>query len=60
VLAVLTKADKCAKRELAATLRAWEALIGKGDILVSSAKTRQGMEELGERILEIVGQPDQV
>jgi GTP-binding protein len=55
VLAVLTKADKCAKRELAATLRAWEALIGKGDILVSSAKTRQGMEALGERILKTLG-----
>jgi GTP-binding protein len=54
VIAVLTKADKCGKRELAATLRAWEALIGKGGILTSSAKTRQGMEELGAKLLEIL------
>lgn len=55
VLAVLTKADKCSKKELTATIRSWEALAGKGSLLATSARSRAGLSELGERILDILG-----
>lgn len=55
VLAVLTKADKCGKKELSGTVRAWEALVGRAHLLVSSARGRIGLEELGGRILDVAG-----
>ncbi len=51
---VLTKADKCSKRELDACKRAWSALLGT-DILVTSAEKRRGLEDLWRRILELTG-----
>ncbi len=54
VTAVLTKGDKCGKKELAATVRAWEALIGNNALLVSSAHSKLGLEELGKRLLSLL------
>lgn len=54
LLAVLTKADKCGKKELAATLRAWEALAGKSALMVTSSRSRAGVAELGQRIAAVL------
>ncbi|MDR2605065.1 MAG: ribosome biogenesis GTP-binding protein YihA/YsxC [Desulfovibrio sp.] len=45
LLPVLTKADKCRRRELDACLRAWTAIIGR-EPLPSSARTGLGVGEL--------------
>ncbi|TVQ99724.1 MAG: YihA family ribosome biogenesis GTP-binding protein [Desulfovibrionales bacterium] len=51
LLPVLTKADKCTQREIAATKLAWINLLGsESRPLLFSAKTRQGREKLWEQI----------
>ncbi len=51
LLPVLTKADKCTQREIAAAKRAWLDLLGPDAAPVFfSAKTRQGREMLWEQI----------
>lgn len=55
LLPVLTKADKCTQREIAATKRAWTDLLGQeSSPLLFSAKTRQGRETLWEQIQLLV------
>ena len=55
VIPVLTKADKCAKKELDACLRAWGALLDRDGIVVTSAEKKKGMDELWRRMAEAVG-----
>lgn len=59
VLSVLTKADKCSKKELAACKRSWEALVGH-NILVTSAQKKEGIAELWQHLLEILVQGDEL
>lgn len=47
---VLTKTDKCARRELAQTLRSWRTVTGERDPLCVSAKDKTGVELLRQRI----------
>lgn len=54
LLAVLTKADKCGKRELSATIRAWEVLVGKGALTVTSSRSRMGVQELAQRLADML------
>lgn len=51
VLPVLTKTDKCSKRELAASTRAWRALLD-GEPIGTSSRTRDGIASLWTAILE--------
>jgi GTP-binding protein len=53
LLPVLTKVDKCGKRELDACLRAWSAIAGR-EPLPSSARTGQGMAELSAVLRELL------
>ncbi len=45
LIPVLTKADKCSKKELNACKRAWSVLLPE-ELLVTSSQKRTGMEEL--------------
>lgn len=56
VTPVLTKTDKCKKRELAATANAWEALVGKGTLRYTSATGKTGILELWQAIAAMLGQ----
>jgi selenocysteine-specific translation elongation factor len=53
LLPVLTKADKCNKRELHACLQAWSEISGR-EPLPSSAATGSGIAELRNALLEIL------
>jgi len=53
-LAVFTKADKCGKKELAATLHAWEPLIGKESQVITSARSRTGLDALEQRLTRLL------
>ena len=54
VLPVLTKADKCAKKELDACRRAWEPFLEKTAILITSAKNKSGTDELRQALLQLL------
>ena len=54
VLSVLTKADKCNKRELDACKRAWEALIDDSAIIVTSAQNKHGLDDLWQALLHVL------
>ena len=54
LLAVLTKADKCSKKELAGTLRAWEPLTGKDALMVTSSRNRAGIKEFSSHIASLL------
>lgn len=54
VLPVLTKADKCGKKELTACRRAWEPLLEGGTLLISSARSRHGLDELWQALLRLL------
>ena len=54
VLPVLTKADKCSKKELDACRRAWEPFLERTAVLTTSAKTRNGMDELWRALLRLL------
>ena len=51
---VLTKADKCSKKELAETMRAWEPFTGKAAMLVSSARVKTGLDLVGQRMMDLL------
>lgn len=52
---VLTKADKCSQRELAACVRAWGALLDPASIVVTSAGKKRGLESLWLRVAGLIG-----
>ena len=54
VLPVLTKADKCAKKELDACRRAWEPFLERTAIITTSAKSRNGVDELWQALLQLL------
>ena len=54
VVPVLTKADKCAKKEIDACKRAWEPLLGGTAVLATSARKRTGIAEIRQVLLEIL------
>ena len=54
VVPVLTKADKCNKRELAAGIHAWEAHLDRAALLTTSAKNKMGMEKVWETVLRML------
>ncbi|MDR1685845.1 MAG: ribosome biogenesis GTP-binding protein YihA/YsxC [Desulfovibrio sp.] len=54
LLPVLSKADKCGRRELDACLRAWSAITGR-EPLPSSARTGLGIAELRATLRELLG-----
>lgn len=54
LVGVLTKADKCSKKELTATMRSWEPLLGGSSLLTSSARSRKGLESVWESILTLL------
>lgn len=54
LLPVLTKADKCKKRELQACIRAWSAFIDEKRLLVTSATKRTGLEELWAALRDLL------
>lgn len=51
IIPVLTKIDKCGKKELAACVRAWGALVDGRDLVLTSAAGKKGIAELWEAIL---------
>ena len=55
VVPVLTKADKCSKKELDACRRAWSPLLGNSAMIASSARKRTGLPELWRTVLDILG-----
>jgi Predicted GTPase len=57
LIPVLTKADKCRKKDLEATLSAWQTRLGSQEILVSSAEKKQGIEALWEVFLRTLKTP---
>lgn len=54
VLPVLTKADKCNKKEREACARAWTALLGQRTLLVTSAHKKSGIPELRRALLHLL------
>ena len=46
LIPILTKADKCRKKDLSATLAAWQTRLGSQEILITSSEKKQGIEEL--------------
>ncbi len=54
VLPVLTKADKCAKKELDACRRAWEPFLERAAIVTTSAKNKSGVDELWQALLQLL------
>jgi len=56
LLPVLTKADKCNKKELAACMHAWGAHLDRTALLSTSAKDKTGMEKLWEAVLRMLSQ----
>lgn len=54
VMPVLTKADKCNSRELAACKRAWGAFVPMELLMATSASSKKGLQELWASILERV------
>ena len=55
VLPVLTKADKCNKKELAACIHAWGAHLDRAALLSTSAKNKTGVEKIWEAVLHMLG-----
>jgi GTP-binding protein len=54
LLPVLTKADKCNKKELAACMHAWGAHLDRATLLSTSAKDKTGMEKVWEAVLRML------
>lgn len=54
LVGVLTKSDKCSKRELSGVFRAWEALLGKQSLMVTSSRTKEGLDLLTLRITALL------
>lgn len=46
LIPVLTKTDKCSKRELQECIRAWGALVDKTELIATSSRDRSGLQEL--------------
>ena len=46
LIPILTKADKCRKKDLSATLAAWQTRLGSQEILITSSEKKQGIEDL--------------
>ncbi|MDL2207717.1 ribosome biogenesis GTP-binding protein YihA/YsxC [Desulfovibrio sp. OttesenSCG-928-F20] len=57
VLPVLTKADKCSKRELQATVRAWSVFVDEKSLLAVSSEQRSGLEDLWKRMMGLLTAP---
>jgi GTP-binding protein len=58
VVPVLTKADKCNKKELAVCVRAWSAHVDPQSLLITSAADKKGLADLWEAILARLGEGD--
>ena len=56
LLPVLTKADKCSRRELRNCADAWEKLLGQKDVPATSALEKTGIFALQERIWRVLAQ----
>ena len=54
VLPVMTKADKCTRKELHQCRTAWAQIFGHNDILVTSAGKRQGVDALWQEVLALL------
>ena len=54
ILPVLTKADKCGKKDLNACRRAWEPLLKCHVLLTTSARSRDGLDDLWQSILRLL------
>ncbi len=53
VLPVLTKTDKCSKKEAAACARAWGTHLDQGSLVLTSAKDRTGLEKVWEAVFTL-------
>lgn len=58
VTPVLTKTDKCNKKELGATLRAWGAYVHASSFIITSSSKKQGIPELWQSILNALEQQE--
>lgn len=54
ILPVLTKADKCSKKELAFSVKAWGRHLDRAALLSTSAKDRAGVEAVWEKLLQLL------
>jgi GTP-binding protein len=54
VLPVLSKADKCGKNELDACKRAWEPFLRQHDLLITSARKKNGITDLWQAALRLL------
>jgi GTP-binding protein len=54
VLPILTKMDKCNKKELALCMRAWETYFERETLLSTSAKDKTGIEKVWEAVLRML------
>ena len=54
VVPVLTKADKCNKKNLDTCVRAWEPFLGRNSLVITSAQHKTGIAELWRVLLDIL------
>ena len=54
VLPVLTKADKCGKKELDSCRRAWEPFLEGHALVISSARNKRGLDDLWQALLRLL------
>ena len=54
LLPVLTKTDKCNKKELSACMQAWGVHLDRHSLLPTSAKDKKGVEALWLRLLQLL------
>lgn len=54
VLPVMTKADKCTRKELHQCRKAWAEILGHNEIIVTSAGKRQGVDALWQEVLALL------
>lgn len=55
VLPVLTKTDKCSKKEVLACTRAWSAHLERTSLVLTSAKDKTGIEAVWDAVLPLFG-----
>lgn len=54
IIPILTKADKCTKRELQTCINAWNRLLAGTPLLVTSAQKKDGVDKVWEAVLGLI------
>ncbi len=59
LIPILTKADKCTKRELQTCINAWNRLLAGTPLLVTSAQKKDGVDKVWEAVLGLIHRVDE-